>query len=104
MEAASREVTSALREAQNDALSGKNAKTCTSHMFNYSGSSYSIGCAGSLTSYNLKNGVTFQGNGSVSFSIPFANVSNAASIKLQKSGVCYQVSVSAAGVILESKC
>ncbi|MCX6765713.1 MAG: prepilin-type N-terminal cleavage/methylation domain-containing protein [Candidatus Moranbacteria bacterium] len=80
LEVAAREVAAAVREAQNNALTGKNASsTCNSYVFTYGGSNYSVsnnsGCSNPPIQYTLKNKVTFQNSGSFSFSIPFGVLS-----------------------------
>lgn len=80
LEVAAREVAAAVREAQNNALTGKNASsTCSSYVFTYGGSNYSVSnnseCINSPIQYTLKNRVTFQNSGSLSFSIPFGVLS-----------------------------
>lgn len=110
LEAAGREVAAAIREAQNNALNGKNASStgtiCKEYYFNYTvnSTSYSVTCTGGSypVSYNLKTPITFSTGGSINFSIPSGNVSAAANIKLTKGGSnCYYVRINQSGSISE---
>jgi type II secretory pathway pseudopilin PulG len=115
LETSAREVSAAVREAQNNALAGKNASAgsnCAQYNFTYTAGSanYSVGTvpAGSgcpLTVYSLKNGVTFASGGLISFSIPFGTVSPATmnQIRLVKGSSSYYVCVNQAGNISEQK-
>jgi prepilin-type N-terminal cleavage/methylation domain-containing protein len=102
VETAAREVASAVREAQNYALTGKNASNCIDgYTFNYteSSSNYSIrGC--SDISYTLKNGVTFNGDGIINFSIPNA-ITDGGTIEVKKGTTSYSVCVCKSGKITE---
>ncbi|MFH0969473.1 MAG: type II secretion system protein [Patescibacteria group bacterium] len=108
LETAAREVSAAIREAQNNALTGKNASSsCQYYDFTYTASStnYSVGTvSGSgcpLASYTLKNGVTFVNGGSFNFSIPFGGVTGISGIKITKNNVCYCVSINSSGSVEE---
>lgn len=86
LETNAHEFASVVREAQNYALTGKQAgggTVCTFSVTWTSPSTYSLGytasgnCAvapTSLVSYSLKNGVTFSNSGAVSFRSPWAEV------------------------------
>jgi type II secretory pathway pseudopilin PulG len=112
LETAAREVSAAIREAQNNALTGKSASSsdpiCTQYDFTYyANANYSVGTVGGLgcplVGYTLKNGVTFASSGSFSFSIPFGNISSGASIQLTKNSSSYYVCVSTGGAVTEQK-
>jgi prepilin-type N-terminal cleavage/methylation domain-containing protein len=92
VEAATREVAAALRDAQNMALTGKDADVCDEYVFSYitinpvsNRQSYKISCyknntvvSGREITYKLKNGALFQYNNTspttrtVGFKAPFA--------------------------------
>ena len=109
VEAAAREVASAIREAQNYALTGKGAdSTCTIYIFfctNLS-ANYSIACGSNAINYTLKNGVNFDSgctSTNIIFPIPWATLSvNPDAIVLKKGNSCYQIDVNIAGNITES--
>lgn len=108
LEASAREVSAAVREAQNRALTGKVASsTCKSYYFSYTGSSnnYSIGGSGCpQIQYKLKNGVTFASGGNFSFSIPFGVLSSGKiSIQLSKDSQSYYVCIGQSGSVTEQK-
>lgn len=113
VENASREVAAAVREAQNNALTGKNVTTGCNYQFSYNSLLYTgntnYGISGcSNTAYSLKNGVTFNGSGSINFSIPFASPSSTMSfpisISVCKGSDCYyKVCVNQVGNIEEKK-
>jgi type II secretory pathway pseudopilin PulG len=102
VETAAREVAAAVREAQNYAITGKNAKGGCSYSFSYTAlsSGYNIsGC--SDISYTLKNGVLFgAAGGSISFSIPSATTSGG-NIEVKKGSTSYIVCVCSSGKIEE---
>lgn len=82
VETAAREVTAAIRQAQNYALTGKNAGSCTGYNFSCTKGSANYGIGGCVTiNYTLKNGVQFKNAGSdcgpliFSFALPHATVS-----------------------------
>ena len=108
LEVAAREAAAAIREAQNNALTGKNARStnpiCQQYTFSYSqnSSNYQTNCSGNyLNSGTLKNGVTFANTGSILFEIPFGvtNIAsgNTLSIQLSKGGDSYYVCVGEKG-------
>jgi len=113
LEASAREVATAIREAQNNALSGKNANsTCVQYDFIYTAGSanYSVGTVpdGSgcpLVMYSLKNGVTFANEGLFGFSIPFGTVfpTTAHQVQLSKGSSSYYVCVNRTGNVSEQK-
>ncbi len=109
-EVAARQVAAALREAQNNALSGKGAgPSCREYIFNYvAGSSgYSIGnevgCANPAVNYTLQNSVIFENTslGPISFVIPFGTTAGG-TINLRKGSSCASVTVNNSGNITES--
>jgi type II secretory pathway pseudopilin PulG len=111
VETAAREVASAVREAQNYALTGKNASSpkCTTYEFkwNINSDAYLIEFANVLCgvphiAYTLKNGVTFGNSGTVNFSIPNATIDNKKTIQLTKGSINYFVCVCQSGRITES--
>jgi prepilin-type N-terminal cleavage/methylation domain-containing protein len=124
VETTSREVSVAIREAQNDALTGK--KTNNTHLpcdykFNYVNSttytvSYDYHTAGNascastqvLATYIIKDGVSLTnfGTGSIIFSVPFAGISGLGGsdpmpVVVSKGGFSYAVCVSSSGNIWE---
>lgn len=105
VEGAAREVAAVIREIQNYALTGKKLASSSgcAYVFNWSGTGYNISSC-DTQSYTLKNGVSFNNNGSFSFSIPFANLntSSTTSIMLKKNSSNYYVCVYASGVVSES--
>lgn len=120
LEAAAREVAAAIREAQNNALTGKNADSdCNTYRFSFtdSSASYRVGniapCTNTPADYSLKNGVTFNGGGTIDFPIPFATPSITppatfpVSIVVCKGGTddsdCHKVCVNSAGKVEEIK-
>lgn len=114
LEASAREVSVAIREAQNNALSGKNASienNCNQYDFTYGGTTYSVGTvSGSgcpLAIYALKNGVTFASGGNFNFSIPlgtFSIISGGNSIQLKKGSDYYYVCInSSSGNVYEKQ-
>ncbi|MFA4817981.1 MAG: type II secretion system protein [Parcubacteria group bacterium] len=107
VEVAARAVAAAVREAQNNALTGKNVTTpgC-SYTFAYGtgpcvgNTKYCIsGC--STVQYVLQNGVTFLGSGKFDFAIPFGGISGLSpdplAIVLQKNSINYVVCVNSTG-------
>jgi len=77
LEASGREVAAAIREAQNNALTGKNANStgtiCQVYNFVYTTSpdQYITNCSGNYqNAHLLKNGVEFFSGGQISFNIP----------------------------------
>jgi prepilin-type N-terminal cleavage/methylation domain-containing protein len=114
VETAAREVAAAIRQAQNNSLTGKGASSsCSQYNFSYTKSTpnspnYSIDCSGSdYTNYALKNGVTFAnaGPGTFSFSIPFGNLNPAsdATIQVVKGSSSYYVCLDKGGDVSEVK-
>lgn len=110
-----REVMAVMRQAQNDALTGRqyvaNAKPCRFQV-SWAGSTYtytfwyldSFGlCNTSLSvkSYTLKNSAAFSGVGSLSFSPPHGTVNPAVTntIEITNSGSSRVVCVSATGLV-----
>ena len=113
LEAAAREVTATIREAQNYALTGKGAGAgCNTYVFTYGAGAYSVsnGVACSVnSSYALKNGVTFQNPGllSFSFAVPHGAISGIVfgtprDIILDKSSKVIHVCVYSSGKIIET--
>jgi len=107
LETAAREVAATIREAQNNALTGKNASStnpiCSQYNFAYTNgsSNYSVNCSGNYSNnYTLKNGVTFASGGNFNFSIPFGGVA-ANGIKITKNSICYCVAVNSSGSVEE---
>lgn len=107
---ATREVAAAVREAQNYALTGKNASSdCTTYEFKWTNSSadYSIEFADDTCSsvspinYTLKNGVTFGNGDTVNFSIPNATIDANKNIEVKKGNTSYSVCVCQSGKIEE---
>lgn len=116
LETSAREVSAAIREAQNNALTGKSASsTCSDYYFTYiAGSTYTVGGSPNScpsTSYALKNGVTFESGGSFYFRIPFGGVELVTpldefpvDIKLLKGDDSeYHICVNGAGAVTEQK-
>jgi len=112
LETAAREVSAAIREAQNYALTGKNAGPgCNSYTFSYTNSNYSVNnnCNINYT-YTLKNGVTFSNStlDSIHFSVPHGTVSgtgfnnNLKIIELSKNNKKIKVCVYLSGKIVET--
>ena len=106
VETAAREVASAVREAQNYALTGKSASsTCTGYTFSWTngGAGYNFGGGTCGTvSYTLKNGVTFgNANSSFTFLIPRAELSAPAKILVGKGSNYYTVCVYQTGRVEE---
>lgn len=115
LEASAREVSAAVREAQNNALTGKNASSetgCVVYNFVYSvnNPNYRVGgplnseSACPITNYKLKDGVVFASSGSVSFSIPFGYLSaTSRQIRLSKGSYYYYVCIDISGNVYERK-
>jgi len=109
LESSAREVSAAIRESQNSALTGKIAsESCKRYYFSYTSSSvnYTVGGSGCPEiQYKLKNGVTFASGGSFSFEVPFGTLSTSGnvSIQLRKNGESYYICVGPSGSILEQK-
>lgn len=108
VELAAREVAAAIREAQNDSLTGKNASEgClnVNYFITTSGSPfYSIaGCNGQ--SYQLKSGVLFRNSRKIKFLVPHGDIESGDSqlIRLQSgtSSSWYTVCVCPSGNIVE---
>jgi len=109
LEGAAREVAASIREAQNYALTGKNASASCSneYIFTYEINSpnYSIsGCIDPAISYVLKNNVEFLNEGSFSFEAPWGKVNPPSSqiIRLKKGSHCIEISVCKFGSVKES--
>lgn len=110
------EFASALREAQNYALSGKQIggnDVCKFSLGWIDGSTYSLGyipggCAAasptSIVNYSLKNGVTLNNFGTIYFSVPFGVVSPSSTLQVifTKSSFTYFVCIYGNGKILET--
>ncbi len=119
-----REVAAAIREAQNGALTGKKTDDthlpCRYEFERVNDSQYKItyyfhvgpstNCASSLTpqtlaDYTTKNSVTVGSFNTITFGVPFANISglssNPMSIVVSKGGVSYAVCVSSSGNVWE---
>lgn len=94
LEVAAREVSASIREAQNNALTGKNASSdpdpdirCQQYTFSYTAgsSNYETNCSGNYRNFgSLKNGVIFEDGGVFSFAIPFGTANQPGTILLQK--------------------
>jgi prepilin-type N-terminal cleavage/methylation domain-containing protein len=105
VEGAAREVAAVIREIQNYALTGKNLSShpnCT-YDFSWSGTDYSVNNC-DTRNYTLKNGVSFNNNGSFSFSATFANLSTSSTVDMDllKNSSHYHVCIYKSGVISES--
>jgi len=112
LEIAAREVAATVREAQNYALTGRDAGesggvNCNDYIFTYTiGSAvYTIknNCNINI-SYTLKNGVVFDNEGSFSFSAPHGIVSivSTETITLSKNSKKITVCVYSSGKIMET--
>ncbi|KKR20862.1 MAG: Tfp pilus assembly protein FimT [Candidatus Moranbacteria bacterium GW2011_GWA2_39_41] len=104
VETEARKVAAVVREAQNYALTGKNASAgCgNEYTFTYGGSEYGIiGCV--TESYSLIGGVSFNTNSSFSFSVPWGNASEAKTIAVEKGNDKYNICVYQSGKIVEKK-
>lgn len=103
-----RNVSSTLRQLQNDALAGKNASStgvACSYIFSGTGSSsnYSAtsGCGAVAVNYALKSGIKFSSGGaSVVFTNPYATVVTSP-IQLIKGSSKYYICVNTSGTIVE---
>lgn len=114
LETNAREFASVIREAQNNALTGKSAIAGTTpcgYQINWTaGSSYAMtylyksgaACDQSspVASYVLKNGVSFSASGFFGFSLPHADLSGSSSAVLGKRSDSHAVCVYADGRIL----
>lgn len=123
LEIAAREVSAAIREAQNNALTGKNAKECggcEGIYFRFNGAWTGVGrdeeeaCIDCPLSENLlKNRVFFSAAGKFYFSIPFGEIKpvdppnwetgDFISIELLKGSSRYYVCVTKSGNVYEQK-
>jgi type II secretory pathway pseudopilin PulG len=119
VEASALEVTAAIREAQNNALTGKNASSesgseCNVYNFIYGSDIYRVG--GPIGSevnecprfeYILKNKVVFTNSGVISFSIPSGTATLSGSspqqIELRKVNDSYYICVTQSGSINAQK-
>ncbi|MDO8566142.1 MAG: prepilin-type N-terminal cleavage/methylation domain-containing protein [Candidatus Moranbacteria bacterium] len=114
LETNANEFAGVVREAQNYALTGKQAGGGTVCAFSVTWttpSTYSLGytasgsCATaptSLVSYSLKNGVIFSNSGAVSFKSPWAEVTTGdVQVNFSRSGNTHSVCVNAEGKISE---
>lgn len=116
VETNAREFASVLKEAQNYALTGKQVGSGVTCQFSmtWSGSTYSLqaiarsgsSCAGGATSiatYSLKQGVSFQGSGSVSFALPWATIGGGTGqiATFGKAGIYHSVCLNTNGVIMD---
>ena len=115
LEAAARKVAATIREAQNYALTGKDAGAgCNTYTFSYGNGAnndeYGIdnggGCSININ-YSLDNGVDFNGvSGSFNFSVPHGTCSVALdapeNIALFKSGKTIRVCVYSSGKVIET--
>jgi len=104
VEAAAREVAAAIREAQNNALTGKNVTTGCSYIFTYNSGSSSYGISScSNINYTLSNGVIFNNGNNFTFSVPFGTVSGgyATPIVIRKGTSQYTICVNSAGNVTE---
>ncbi|MFC1645011.1 Tfp pilus assembly protein FimT/FimU [Patescibacteria group bacterium] len=113
LESAGDQTYSAIREAQNYALTGKEtAPGCDVYSFSFSDDRYIISnkesdgteCA-FRTVGELKNSVQFAGSGSIDFSVPHGdvNVETVESIGLSKSGKTYNVCVYNVGAVTRTR-
>lgn len=115
LDSSAREVATVVQGAQNFSLTGVQVATtdrpCGYRVDWVAGSDYSVtyrykdasdACNQSLTlsSHSLKNGVVFDGAGTVEFAPPHGAVSAVATIPLSKQGQSYRVCVSAVGRIV----
>lgn len=121
VEFAAREVAVSIREAQNNALSGKKAGAlCRSYYFYYSNpdnKSYRIsneaGCTNSQIQYSLENKVTFSSAGYFYFTIPHGEIfeapgnrlegSEKRTITVSKDTQSYNICIYPSGNVIESK-
>lgn len=106
LEAASREVESVLREAQNYALSGKNLTnpSCTGfNVRNQGVSNYILFNNCINMPFSLKNGVVFSNSGTIRFVIPHGRLETIAPyvncLSVSNGGNHYNISVNSAGLI-----
>jgi prepilin-type N-terminal cleavage/methylation domain-containing protein len=110
LESSATEVITALREAQNYALTGREISVdCNLYRMSFNGSDYILKNTGTgagtctlLQDYKLKNGVTFVGSSNVDFEAPHAIKTGALSVGLTKGGKNYYVCINSAGVITKS--
>jgi prepilin-type N-terminal cleavage/methylation domain-containing protein len=120
-EAGAREFTGVVREIQGYALTGRqincSGSSCPSpceYRLSWSGSTYTFtyrakngagNCVSASTiNYTLRDGVTFQSAGSLSFLLPHASLSipgggSLAQVTIRKSGVTKNVCVSSSGLV-----
>jgi prepilin-type N-terminal cleavage/methylation domain-containing protein len=115
LETNAREFASAVREAQNYALTGRQAAGLTACAFSVtwtSSSTYKFGVTpsgscgavpASIVSYSLKNGVTVSNFGTISFQLPWAIVvsGGGSQVIFSKSSNTHSVCVSADGKITD---
>jgi len=112
LEINAREFEGILREAQNYALTGKQANTsgntCSFKVSWTAPSTYqliAVACGTAPTenkiiaTYTLKNGVTFSSSTSVSFDLPWGKKSGATSLQFSKASRNYSVCISSEGKI-----
>ena len=112
LEAAAREVAATIREAQNYALTGKDAGAgCNSYVFAYTDAtdSYSVNNSCNINnSYTLKNGIVFNSgvSGSFNFSAPYGAIGGLGVspriITLNKGGKNINVCVYSSGKVIET--
>ena len=106
LEVEARKVLAAIEETRNFSLTGKNAGSSCGNVntFNYGpGEIYYINGCNSVA-YNLENGVSFSGSGTVSFAVPHGNLSwsgggSVKDIDLVKNEKHYHICVQSSGRI-----
>jgi prepilin-type N-terminal cleavage/methylation domain-containing protein len=116
LETNAREFASVLREAQNNALTGKQLNTATVTCrfdVSWNGVAYSHSaivqnaggtCTGASTvvaSYSLKQGVSFSNAGTATFYLPWAFTPNALQVVFTKSGIFHTVCLGVSGTVTD---
>jgi prepilin-type N-terminal cleavage/methylation domain-containing protein len=115
VETDARKVTAVIREAQNNAFSGKKADICSTWTVYYDNGTSDFrlvgsplaSCTGQIYQYRLDSNIIFQGSGtgSISFIIPFGNISFSSNKIIlcsnSDSTNCYTICVNSAGKIEE---
>jgi len=108
VETEARKVAAAVREAQNDALTGKGAGGCGGYVFTYTSGTGNYGIGGCLTAnYTMINSVTFSNGGVFTFAAPWGNITSTApltlpaTITVTKGSYCSNVVVNSAGNVTE---
>ncbi len=109
LEAAAREVAATIREAQNYALTGKDAAGGSTYTFSYGvvNDEYGISNGNNINNnYELKDGVVFSGSGGFNFTAPHGTCSvilgTPEDIELNKGGKEIHVCVYSSGKVIET--